>query len=78
MFCALLEAADYFFAAEPFGGAEEIAAAGGGSGAKSFFAESGSLSALATNSAICHICVSSKIPLKVGIPVNRIPFFTFQ
>jgi len=78
MFCAFLEAADYFFVAEPFGGAAGIATAGGGSGANNFFAESGSLSALATKSANCHICVSFNMPLKVGIPVNRMPFFTFQ
>lgn len=75
------EATNYFFAAGAFGIADGVAgftAAGGGSGANTFLAESGSLSALATSNPSCHICVSSNMPLKVGIPVSRIPFFTFQ
>src|SRR6266851_8671326 len=72
---------NYFLEAGAFGvagGMAGIATAGGGSGTKSFLAESGSLSALATKNDTCQICVSSKTPLKVGIPVSRMPFFTFQ
>ena len=54
------------------------AAVGAGAGTNSFFAESGILSAFATSSASCHISVSFKTPLKLGIPVKRIQFTTFQ
>ena len=38
----------------------------------------GNLSAVANTSLTCHICSSVRDPLKPGIPVNRIPFATFQ
>jgi len=37
------------------------------------FAEGGNLSALATSSAICHICVSLSDLLKPGMPLRRMP-----
>jgi hypothetical protein len=75
------EATNYLFKAGAFciaGGIAGIPAAGSGSGANTFLAESGSLFAFATSNASCQTCVSFNMSLKVGIPVKRIPFFTFQ
>ena len=55
-----------------------VIAAGGGSGASAFFTESGSLSLLATSWVACQSCVSVRMPLKLGIPVSRIPLAAFQ
>jgi hypothetical protein len=71
----------FFFGAalgDSGGFADIIIIAGAGSGASAFLAESGSLSVPATNSASCHICVSFNMDLKLGIPVNRMPFSIFQ
>jgi hypothetical protein len=38
----------------------------------------GNFSALANSWLTCHICSSVRDPLKLGIPVNRIPFATAQ
>src|SRR5262249_16065097 len=44
----------------------------------SFFTGSVILSAVFTSMATCQICVSVSWPLKLGIPLMRIPFSTFQ
>lgn len=38
----------------------------------------GSLFPFASNWLTCHICVSDNVPVNAGIPVNRMPFATFQ
>ena len=60
------------------GGGAGVVAAGGGSGVSSFFTESGSSLAWATRRATCQSCVSVSAPLKLGIPVSRIPLAAFQ
>src|SRR5271165_4948546 len=56
-------------------GAALLAAIGATSAA---FTDGGSLSALASKRAICHICVSERDLLKPGMPVRRIPLKIFQ
>src|SRR5215470_1317011 len=52
--------------------------ASAGEPTRACFAEDGSLSALASRIAICHICVSESDLEKPGIPVRRIPLAIFQ
>jgi len=53
-------------------------AAGAGATANAAFTEAGILSEFASNTLTSQICVSVNRPLKLGIPVNRMPFSAFQ
>jgi hypothetical protein len=59
-------------------GNEAEAAFVSGAPDKTLVADGGNLSALASNSAICHISVSDKLLLNAGIPVRRIPLAMIQ
>ena len=59
-------------------GADEPGADDAGAETRAVFTEAGSLSALASSSDTCHICVSLSDLLNPGMPVRRKPLAIFQ